>query len=166
MGLTCRTQRWQQTRARSGRSRDLVGSSSEGETGEKSHMKRIKISIQPVQRSLRARSLFLNDNIGLACRGLVRSRSRPSVCLSPKKDPRKAEEPPGQPREPLIKVFPDHRQRTFTHTLATESTRPPDKERRLVLKDDGTSFLVLCYHLRRYRCGRALVEDFENPAPQ
>jgi len=54
-------------------------------------MKRIEITVQPVQRGLRAGRLFLNDSIRLTLGWFVCSRSGPSICLLlRKKDPRKA----------------------------------------------------------------------------
>ena len=58
----------------------------------KAHMKRVKIAVQPVQRSLCARRLLLNNGIRLALRRLIRSRGGSSVCLSPKGDRRKTKE--------------------------------------------------------------------------
>ena len=54
-------------------------------------MKRVEITVQSVQRGLRAVRLFLDDSIGLTFWWLVCSGSRPSICLLlRKKDPRKS----------------------------------------------------------------------------
>ena len=81
------------------------------------------------------------------------------------KEPRKKKGQSDQCRKLPTPAFPDHRLRTFARTPATKSAGSSDKDRRLVLKDNGTSFLVLGRHLDRYSRGLALVEDFNNPAP-
>jgi len=48
---------------------------------ETSHMKGVEITVQPVQRSLRTRRLFLNDGIRLSLGWLVHSRSGSPICL-------------------------------------------------------------------------------------
>ena len=58
----------------------------------KTHMKRVKITVQPVQRSLCARRLLLNNSIRLALGRLIRSRGGSSIYLSPKGDRRNTKE--------------------------------------------------------------------------
>ena len=54
-------------------------------------MKRIEITVQSVQRGLRAGRLLLDDSVRLTFGWLVRGGSRPSICLFlRKKGPRKA----------------------------------------------------------------------------
>ena len=60
-------------------------------------MKRIKITVQPVQRGLRSRRLFLNNSICLTFWRLVRSRSRPSIYLSFRKGKEQSEQPQKPP---------------------------------------------------------------------
>ena len=81
------------------------------------------------------------------------------------KDPKEEKNQSDQSRKLPTPAFPDHRQRTFARTSTTKSARSSDKDRRLVLKDNGAGLLVLGRHLDRYSRGFALVEDFDNPAP-
>ena len=67
----------------------------------KSHMKGVEIPVQPVQRSLCTRRLFLDDGIRLTLGGLIHSRSGSSICLPPKGDPRNVKELSNQLRKHL-----------------------------------------------------------------
>jgi len=49
-------------------------------------MKRVEITVQSVQRGLRAVRPFLDDSIGLTFGWLVCSGSRPSICLLLRKE--------------------------------------------------------------------------------
>ena len=82
--LTCQIHQRRQTRAESGRNKGSTDSGG-GTRMTRTHMKRIEIAIQPVQRSLRIRRLLLKDSVRLTFGWIVPSRSGTSIYFFPRK---------------------------------------------------------------------------------